>query len=69
MAFDLLRRKQTPRDWSRESTLVTAPALPDLPNMQKPIAKFVEQAKEMDKAVTVRPEGRGASVTVQRKWG
>jgi hypothetical protein len=69
MAFDLLTRKFSKRDWSRESSLVTIPALPNLANMQKPIAVLITQAKELDKTVRVRPVGRGASVTIQRKWG
>jgi hypothetical protein len=69
MAFDLLTRKSSKRDWSRESSLVTVPTLPALANMQKPITKIVEQAKELDQTVKVRPSNGGATVTVKRKWG
>jgi hypothetical protein len=69
MAFDLLTRKASKRDWSRESSLVTVPTLPTLANMQKPVTTLVEQAKELDRTVKVRPSDGGATVTVRKKWG
>ena len=69
MAFDLLTRKSSKRDWSRESTLTTVPTLPSLANVKAPLANLAKQALELDKSVRVRPAGQGATVTVKRKWG
>ena len=69
MAFDLLTRKSSKRDWSRESSLVTVPKLPEIANVKAPLAELTKQALEVDNSVRVRPTGRGASVAIQRKWG
>ena len=68
MAFDLLTRKTTSRDWSRDSSLVAVPALPELKNMN-PLADLATRAKELDQGIAVRPSGHGATVVVKRKWG
>jgi len=69
MAFDLLTRKRTPRDWSRETSLVTLPTLPNLAKMTPAIVELATKAKDADDAFQVRPSGRGITATVTRKWG
>jgi hypothetical protein len=69
MAFDLLTQKSSKRDWSRESTLTTIPALPTITNVALPVADLTKQALALDSSVRIRPTGQGASVAIQRKWG
>ena len=62
MAFDLLFRRKSDRDWGRSTQLTTVPSVSVAPN---PTAVSPEDVKSLlaPGGFTVRPRGRGALVT------
>ena len=62
MAFDLLFRRKSDRDWGRSTQLTTVPSVSVAPN---PTAVSPTDVKNLltPGGFTVRPRGRGALVT------
>jgi hypothetical protein len=62
MAFDLLFKRKSDRDWGRSSQLTTVPTVAVPPT---PTAVTKEDVKSLANpgGFTVRPRGRGAVVT------
>ena len=62
MAFDLLFRKKSSRDWARSAQLTTLPTVSIAPN---PTVVTPADVKSLlaPGGFTVRPRGRGALVT------
>jgi hypothetical protein len=65
MAFDLLFRRRTNRDWSRASSLVALPPQEQLPAPTR-LANAVDAATKLNPNISIERRGRGG--VVSKKW-